>query len=80
MADHPSARETDPDLGEAPDRVRPPRMPGWVTWPAIIIGILVAVLLVLRFFGVEHGPGQHTPGGDNPPAGVTPHTPRGGHG
>ncbi|HCT76293.1 MAG TPA: hypothetical protein DGG94_06375, partial [Micromonosporaceae bacterium] len=58
----------------------PPRMPGWVKWPAIILGVLIALFLVLRLFGVEHGPGQHMPGGGNPPASAPSHAPAGGHG
>jgi len=38
-------------------------MPRWVKWPAIAVGVLVLVLVVLRLFGIEHGPGLHTPGG-----------------
>lgn len=64
------------------DTGSPPRMPGWVKWPGIILGILILLFLVLRFFGVEHGPGGHMPGRDGPPATVTPsgHAPGGGHG
>lgn len=57
----------------------PPRMPGWVRWSAIILGVLIALFLVLRLFGVEHGPGQHMPGGGNSPAGAPGHDPADGH-
>ncbi|HEX6686861.1 MAG TPA: hypothetical protein VF062_29110 [Candidatus Limnocylindrales bacterium] len=36
-----------------------PRMPGWVKWPGIMLAALIVVFLVLRLFGVEHGPGMH---------------------
>jgi hypothetical protein len=52
----------------------PPRMPGWVKWPAIVLGVLVVVFVVLRLFGVQHGAGMHTP--NNPPA---THAPGGTH-
>jgi hypothetical protein len=62
----------------------PPRMPRWVKWPAIILGLLIALFLVLRLLGVDgpgqHGPGRHMPGGGNPPASVPGHAPGGGHG
>lgn len=57
-------------------------MPGWVKWPGIVIAVLIAVLLLLRFLGFDHGPGRHLPGRDQPPAGETPgtHASAGGHG
>ena len=79
-------RSSKPDgaPGAAPDRGPPPRMPRWVKWPAVIVGVLILLFLVLRFTGLagEHGPGRHLPGGDVPPASVPAddHTPRGGHG
>jgi hypothetical protein len=82
MADLPGTAD-DKTAGEAPgDRGSPPRMPGWVKWPAITIAVLILLFVVLRFFGVEHGPGRHGPGGNNPPASVAPgdHTQGGGHG
>lgn len=68
-----------------PDRGSPPRMPRWVKWPGIIIGVLVLLFLIVRFTGLDggmHGPGRHMPGGETPPASVTPagHMPGGGHG
>jgi hypothetical protein len=72
------------DAGVVRDRESPPRVPRWVKWSGIIVGILLLVFLVLRFTGIggEHGPGRHLPGGDPPPASVTGvHTPpAGGHG
>lgn len=70
------------DVAAGPDSGSPPRMPRWVKWPAIFLGVLVVLFLVLRFLGVEHGSGRHRPGGDRPPASVTPggHAPGGGHG
>ncbi len=50
------------DTSSPPDRGSPPRMPRWVKWPGIILGILVLLLVLLRLAGVEHGPGLHTPG------------------
>lgn len=55
-------------------------MPGWVKWPGIILGVLIAVFLVLRFFGIEHGPGLHRPGGNTPATAPGGHAPGGGHG
>ncbi|UUV28691.1 hypothetical protein NQK81_28405 [Amycolatopsis roodepoortensis] len=49
-----------------------PRMPRWVKVPAIIIGILIVVFLILQItgFGGEHGPGRHLRGGGSVSAGV----------
>ena len=83
MAGPPRNPEPGEDPGVGTDRGSPPRMPRWVKWPAIIIGVLILVLIVLRLTGFEHGPGRHTPGGDAPPASVAPgggHAPAGGHG
>jgi hypothetical protein len=55
-------------------RDTPPRMPGWVKWPGLVIGILVVVFVGLRLLGVQHGPGMHMP---NTPAGT--HAPGGSH-
>jgi hypothetical protein len=54
------------DTGTRPDQESPPGMPRWVKWPAIIIGILIVVFVVLQLTGIggEHGPGRHGPGGD----------------
>ncbi len=76
---HPGAGE---DTDVQPDRTSPPRMPPWVKWPAIVIGILLVVFLVLQLTGVggNHGPGRH--GGDIRPTGVSEsgvQQPRGGH-
>jgi hypothetical protein len=69
-----TSRTTDPGS--------PPRMPGWVKWPAVIIGVVVLVFGVLQLVGMGgvHGPGRHIPGGDVSPS-VAPgqHTPMGGH-
>ena len=82
MTDPRGSSPTDDASGVAPDRGSPPRMPRWVKWPVIVIGVLVLLFLVLRFFGIEHGPGRHMPGGETSPAGVTPggHAQMGGHG
>lgn len=82
MADPSRSPDTADDIGAEAGRGSPPRMPGWVKWPGIFIGVLVLLFLVLRFFGFEHGPGRHMPGGGIPPASVTPggHAPGGGHG
>jgi hypothetical protein len=77
---------TRPDPGDGNDaatrRGQPPRMPGWVKWPGIVLIVLALVFLALRFVGVEHGPGLHGPGGDASTAPQMPsdHTPAGGHG
>jgi hypothetical protein len=43
-----------------PDRGSPPRMPRWVKWSLIVVGVLLLLLLVvLPLFGVQHGPGRH---------------------
>jgi hypothetical protein len=42
-------------------RDRPPRVPGWVKWPGIAIGILAIAFGVMRLFGVQHWPGMHMP-------------------
>jgi cytochrome b561 len=51
----------DPEGVDAvPDRGSPPRMPRWVKWSLIVIGVLLLLLLVvLPLFGVQHGPGRH---------------------
>lgn len=56
-----------------PDDEAPPRMPRWVKVPAIVLGILVLVFVILQLSGVggDHGPGRHLPGGGSSPAGVT---------
>jgi hypothetical protein len=73
----------DPDADAVRDRESPPRVPRWVKWSAIVIGILVLVFVVLQLTGIggEHGPGRHGPGGGPPPASVSGvHTPpAGGH-
>ncbi|MBT2370281.1 hypothetical protein J7E88_34670 [Streptomyces sp. ISL-10] len=40
-------------------------MPRWVKWPAIIIGIVVLLFVVLKLtgHGGEHGPGRHLSAG-----------------
>lgn len=48
-------------------RDTPPRMPRWVKWPAIVLGVLVLVLVVSHLLGIKHGPGMHTP---NTPTGT----------
>jgi hypothetical protein len=80
MAEPPSAPEAHVRAGR--DGSSPPRMPRWVLWPAVVIGVLVLTFLVLRLFGVQHGPGRHMPGGGNPSATVAPggHAPTGNHG
>lgn len=42
-------------------RDAPPRMPGWVKWPGLVLAVLILLLVVARILGVEHGPGMHTP-------------------
>jgi hypothetical protein len=42
-------------------REKAPRMPGWVKWPALAIGVLVVALVVMRLLGIQHGPGMHMP-------------------
>jgi len=73
MSDQTAATSGDPGPGSSP-----PRIPRWVKWPAIILGVLIVLFLVLRLFGVEHGTGQHgpqrhMPGGGNPPASAPAH-------
>jgi hypothetical protein len=45
----------DPEASAARDRESPPRVPRWVLWPGIVIGLLLLVFLVLQLTGV-HGP------------------------
>jgi hypothetical protein len=82
MADMPETGQNNTADEARSDHGSPPRMPGWVKWPAIIVGVLILLFVVLRFFGIEHGPGRHGPGNDSPPASVAPggHVPGGGHG
>lgn len=49
---------------------KPPRMPRWVKWPAIVLGILVIVLVGSRLLGVQHGPGMHNPSQTHSPGSV----------
>lgn len=62
-----------PDTGVGPDRGSPPRMPRWVKWSGIVIGVLILLFVSLQIAGVggEHGPGRHGLGGAQPPAAVT---------
>ena len=54
-----------PDAGE---EIGTPR---WVKVSAIIGAAVVLLVVVMLLAG--HGPGQHFPGGNTPPAGVTEH-------
>jgi hypothetical protein len=48
------------DADAVADRGSPPRMPRWVKWSLIVIGVLLLLMLVvLPLFGVQHGPGRH---------------------
>jgi hypothetical protein len=70
-----------PDPGMVSDHVAPPRVPRWVLWSGLIVGILVVLFVILGLTGIggEHGPGRHLPGGGTPPTGVSGvHTPPGG--
>jgi hypothetical protein len=82
MADLPESADGDTASEARVDRESPPRMPGWVKWPAIILGVLILLFVALRFFGVEHGPGLHGPGRGSLPASVAPgdHSRGGDHG
>ena len=46
-----------PDRGDLP-----PGMPRWVKVAALVVGLLLLLVLVLRLTGVagEHGPGMHS--------------------
>jgi hypothetical protein len=82
--DHPTPSSgAGEDTGVAPDHGSPPRMPGWVKWSAIVIGILIVVFVVLQLTGLggEHGPGRHkSPGGAGAPSvSVIEAGPAGGH-
>ncbi|MGH4014213.1 MAG: hypothetical protein ACRDSL_09850 [Pseudonocardiaceae bacterium] len=63
----------DPGTGNDTGRRTPPHLPRWVKVSAIIVGVLVLLVVVLKLTGVggEHGPGRHISGGDTPPASVT---------
>lgn len=55
----------------SPPGSQPPPRPRWVKVSAIIAAVLiVGVVLVMALAGGDHGPGRHTPGGDD--AGHTP--------
>lgn len=59
MSDLPAKDEVDqsrPDSGAVRDR----STPGWVKVLGIIVLVLLAVFLVSRLFGIEHGPGLHS--------------------
>ncbi|MFC4003000.1 hypothetical protein ACFS2C_13580 [Prauserella oleivorans] len=61
----------------------PPRVPRWVKVSAIVVGILVLLVVIVKFAGLggDHGPGRHLGAGDKPPASVTAvQMPSGGHG
>ncbi|HZB34323.1 MAG TPA: hypothetical protein VE465_29435 [Streptosporangiaceae bacterium] len=77
---HPLGAGEDTDV--RPDAASPPRMPRWVKWPAIVIGVSLVVFLVLQLTGVagNHGPKRH--GADTRPTGIPEsglQQPRGGH-
>jgi hypothetical protein len=62
-------------MGSAPgfpddvDRGSPPRMPRWVKWSVIVVGVLILLMVVvMSLFGGRHGPGRHLPVGAAPPA------------
>ncbi|MQA63466.1 MAG: hypothetical protein GEU86_18715 [Actinophytocola sp.] len=63
---------TDPPAPDS-DHETPPRMPRWVKVPAMVLGILILVFVILQLTGVggDHGPGRHLPGGDSSPAGFS---------
>lgn len=72
--------ETDPTKSPATasePSARPPGMPRWVKVTGLVILVLVAILVVSKVAGVEHGPGRHS-GSDRPgqtqPAGSGGHT------
>lgn len=76
---------TDADATPPADSGRPPGMPRWVKVSGIVILVLVAVLVVSKLAGIEHGPGRHPGSGANPghtpPAGMaTEHRPPAGAG
>jgi cytochrome b561 len=55
------------EIDAVPDRGSPPRMPRWVKWSLIVIGILLLLLLVvLPLVGVQHDPGMHSAGDPAP--------------
>ncbi|OKK03470.1 hypothetical protein AMK26_18425 [Streptomyces sp. CB03234] len=57
----------------SPDgRTTPPKAPRWVKVSAIVLGVLVLLVVILKLTGLggEHGPGRHM-GAAGTPAGVT---------
>jgi hypothetical protein len=74
---------TDADSTETPPTgpaaaARPPGVPRWVKVTGVVVLLLVAILVVSKFAGVEHGPGRHSGSDDSPgqtqPAGTGGHT------
>lgn len=79
MTDSPSNPDTDTDgatgvgsdCGLPPSA--PPQVPRWVKVSAIIVGVLILVLVIVKLTSLdgEHGPGRHIGASGTPSAGIT---------
>lgn len=51
----------------------PPRAPRWVKVSAIIVGVLILLVVIVKLTGLggDHGPGRHTGAGGAALVGVT---------
>lgn len=56
-------QDTGPGLGDAP-----PGLPRWVKVAAVVVGLLILIVAILRLSGLagEHGPGMHSSHGQSP--------------
>jgi hypothetical protein len=63
MAEPPPYPDTGDDTGVGPGPGPATGMPRWVKVFVIIVIVLVVAFIVSRLFGVQHGPGLHTPPG-----------------
>jgi hypothetical protein len=85
MADTPRHPDTGDDTGVGADRGSPldalpsapsgapPRAPRWVKVSAIVVGVLILLVVIMKLTGLggDHGPGRHTGADGTSPAGVT---------
>ena len=73
MADPPRFRDAGDGTGVEPDRGSPPGAPRWVKVSAIVVGILILLVVIVKLTGVggSHGPGRHTGSSGTPFVSVT---------
>ena len=66
-----------PDTGVGPDPGSPPgappRAPRWVKVSAIVVGVLILLVVIVKLTGLggNHGPGRHMGASSTPPTSVT---------